>query len=173
MKKVLSMAVLLGAMSASAESYLYWMVGDTGNFSYDNAQVRVLNNGTATDKYLSLYYADGTAVDGNKVSDEYAAAAQEAELGLYAALGDLLGENYSYIIELRNADGGFVAQAGALSYSDALNNIVYSGIGVPASGTGWDPSSGGGSPYNVPEPTSGMMVLLGMAALALRRRRRA
>jgi len=166
------MAVLLGAMSASAESYLYWMVGDTGNFAYDNAQVRVLKNGVATDNYLSLYYADGTAVEGNKVSDDYAKAAWEAELGLYAALGNLLGENYSYIIELRNDNGAFVAQTGALSYSDALNNIVDSGMGIPTGGTGWDPSSGGGG-YNVPEPTSGMMVLLGMAALALRRRRRA
>lgn len=171
MKKVLSAVVLLGAMCASAESYLYWMVGDTGNFAYDNAQVRVLDNGTATDNYLSLYYADGTAVVGNKVSQEYAAAAQEAELGLYAALGNLLGPNYSYIIELRDAQGGFVAQTGALSYSDALNNIVESGIAVPAGGTGWDPGSGGGSPYNIPEPTSGIMLLLGVAALALRRRR--
>jgi len=168
MKRVLSIAVLLGAMSASAESYLYWMVGNTGEFSYDNAQVRVLNNGEATDNYLSLYYADGTAVGGTKVSDDYAKAAQDAELGLYAKLGNLLGEDYSYIIELRNDDGAFVAQTKTpLSYSLALNNIVDSGLGIPSSGTGWNPTT-----YNVPEPTSGMMMLLGVAALALRRRRR-
>jgi len=170
MKKVLSIAVLLGAMSASAESYLYWMVGDTGNFSYDNAQVRVFNDGEPID-YLSLYYADGTAVGDTKVSAKYAETAQKAELGLYAKLGSLLGEDYYYIIELRNDDGAFVAQSGELSYSAALNNIVDSGLGIPSGGTGWDPTSGGGT-YNVPEPTSGIMMLLGVAALALRRRRR-
>jgi len=169
MKKVLLMAVALGAMFASADSYLYWMIGDTSSYGSANyAKVRAFN-GETDEGYLALYYSDGTAVttptDKGGVYVSEAKGDQDVGLGMYAALGNLLGNTYSYIIELYNDKDVFLAQSSEIAYS--AQYVVDSGMGVPGGGAAT------GTAYAIPEPTSGIMVLLGMATLALRRRRRA
>ena len=171
MKKAMMMGVVLagvlGAFSVSAadESFLYWMVDTdaTTDFTYNKVQVRAftgedVDSGSA----LTLYY--GNAIE----AGTYVSAEDVAEgLPFYAALATSYGGAYSYVIELFN-DSVKVGQSDPLAYTTAaaqeyIVQMTSAGT-LPAMAT-WSPSS-----YTaVPEPSSAMLVILGCAALALRR----
>ena len=86
----------------------------------------------------------------------------------------LSGSQNAYVVILKDAENMFI--------SDVVNNtidemsITIYGFQEEHTGDIWalnDASAGYSAPgwYNVPEPTSGLLMLLGMAGLALRRRR--
>ena len=82
------------------------------------------------------------------------------------------GNSYNFYMVIEDGDKSFtsspvVVVAQATSTANILFGNMQSATQNPANWT----SSGGGEP--VPEPTSGLLLLLGMAGLALRRRRRA
>ena len=78
----------------------------------------------------------------------------------------------SFYIELYDADGGWVGKTTAVSYND-LKNAGAIGDSFNPSFTGVNAALGGaGTTYtDVPEPTSGLLMLIGLGALALRRKR--
>ena len=78
---------------------------------------------------------------------------------------------YAFVIELGNLDGSAwstLAVSETVTYADlAANSHIDNVSGYnPNPITPWEAQS-----YVVPEPTSGMLVLVGAALLALRRRR--
>ena len=162
MKKAVVVAALLGAMVASAEdSYLYWMVGNLAP-EYDVAKVRDSTTGT----YLNLYdeylnaFSPATQVSATDVLD-----ASEHGENLYASLANLSASDLakaSFIVELFN-DGNFVGQSEAIPYSSTY--VYYGGSSTPPA-TAWAASG-----FAVPEPNSGVLLLIGCAVLGLRRRR--
>jgi len=160
MKRLLSVLLVFGATVAAAEdSYLYWMVG--GNASdYAYTTVKVQDN--TTGEYLNIY--NGSGVDkGEAISGDTVRNYESLGRGLYASLGS--NPTYaSYVIELWN-DSGFLAQSEAISYSEALANYIVhnNSMTLPLA---WVPQS-----FAIPEPNSAMLLLLGCAALGLRRRR--
>lgn len=151
---------LVGAVSADT---LYWQIdtssaGDRG-YSGDAA-------------YAALYV---TTVEGK---GDTAAATTTRLDGYYdlsegttftTELGDYGGSQYSFFVELLNASGDSWTQ-----YTSTYDNLVSSGyvstspLSVPTQAL-----SGGMNGAAVPEPTSGVLLLIGGAMLALRRRRRA
>ncbi len=159
MKKALLLVGLLGATTAFAEdSYLYWMVGDPTPASYTVARVR----DTATDRYLTVY--DDTGSIGEDVSkaiiDSYKTYAPGE--GLYASLASASSSPASsFIVELWSGDT-FVAQSLPQQY---LSQYITPG-GIAPAATVWAASS-----FAIPEPNSAMLMLVGMAALGLRRRK--
>ena len=159
MKKALCVVALLGAMVASAEdSYLYWMVGSgAGDYSY----ARIRDDGG---NYLSIYdsgfdseYADAgdKSISKTNVDD-----LRKYNEGLYAALAS--SSVSSFVVELYNAENKFVSQS-VLPYS--AGSIYTGGIGAPAA------SMASFSSFAIPEPSSGLLMLIGCAMLGLRRRR--
>ena len=174
MKRVLSVLAMFWVASASAEdSWLYWMLGDTTGYTVAASgsapgtftTVKVRGNPTSgtEDDYLSLYYSSGVggakSMSATTVSDIYADG-----IGLYALLAS--DKTYSsFVIELWN-DSSFVAQsetldmsvASAQGYIERANSLT---LAVP-----WV-----GASYAVPEPNSAMLLLIGCAALGLRRRK--
>ena len=168
MKRILSVLLILGAVSAAAEdSYLYWMLGDTTPYtSSDYTKIRV-----KTDQgYLSLYAPDATSDSGLTHSDvgsddkgDFITPAQANYGALYAHLAS--GTSYStFVIELWN--DSFVAQSETLSYSDAVANYYIATGNSLHLPTAWAATT-----FAIPEPNSAMLLLLGCAALGLRRRR--
>ena len=84
--------------------------------------------------------------------------------------GDISG--LSFFIELYDTAGNWAGTTDAKSYQQLVDSGAISG-GLNPSFTGVNSALGGsGSSYSpVPEPTSGLLMLIGLGALALRRRR--
>ncbi len=104
---------------------------------------------------LSDIYSDGTAVTGIQLGD----------------LGDYGDSSYSFYIELGNYANNVFTGTDRSEYK-SYNQLLDSGyisLGAPniTPTIGWS----GGTYKAVPEPTSGLLLVIGGALLALRRRR--
>lgn len=165
LKKILCAVALgactLGAGSAKAEYYVKWAVSAEGEFSgYGGAMVHVTGGGY--EGYLTLPGSDLA---------QYASSDAFAD-GKYAQ-GQLnvdSGSDYMFQIELYDASGDSILARSALtSMAD-----VKDALGNPAISTPMNPQTGvwAVSTFSaVPEPTSGLLLLLGVAGLALKRKR--
>lgn len=173
MKKLIALCAVALSLGAFADdSYLYWMVGEelswtvedgqTAPTEYNTVRIGVI---TASDQwqrgYLTMYTSDGQSASSADISSGWASSG-------YAALGGYASEGYSYYIELLN-DNEFVGRStDYLSYSAAKDLLTSLSDQInPASA--WSVTSFTTAP--VPEPTSGMLLLFGLAGLALRRKR--
>ena len=163
MKRLLSVLLVFGATVAAAEdSYLYWMVGDAADgLTYDTVKVQV-NSGTGAGTYLNIYTENGGGLSQSvpkTTVDNY----ESLGSGFYAFLGS--DPTYgSFVIELWN-DSTFVAQSEDLPLSTALANYIVTNNSMTLP-QAWVPQS-----FAIPEPNSAMLLLIGCAALGLRRRR--
>lgn len=170
MKKLIALCAVALSMGAFADSYLYWMVSDSATWdvasapSYDTARVGVVDSTGATVGYLNIYNWGETTGAGS------AQIISGIDNEFYANLGTYADSGYSYYIELLN-DPTVVGKSTQISYSDATNYILASitQTEIPSSATAWAPNFTATSA--VPEPTSGMLLLFGLAGLALRRKR--
>jgi len=164
MKRLFSVLAIFWATAAVAEdSWLYWMLGDTSGQTYNKVTVRGFADGDSTGDQLLLYYDSATPLStGDYVDGSNLNAMKSFGVGLYAKLAT--SPTYSsFIIELWN-DSSFVAQSETLSAAMAAAHIE-TGNSL-AQMAAWAPVS-----YAIPEPNSAMLLLVGCAALALRRRR--
>ena len=194
MKKFFERAFLVASMlvaslsceAADGGEVLWWMIGDNYSsiegtttdgttMTADELKVtdaRVRYEGTDGSKgYLKLY---GLDEGGNVYSlDGVAGVGLPAEY--FADLSGLSGTSYSFVLELGNWDNGnwvhTSMESQAASYESLVANkhISQWHETTPTYGTPWNPTTG----YTVvPEPSSGLMLLVGGAFLMLRRRRR-
>ena len=157
MKRILVGLLLMAGVAAHAEysSYFYWQVDDSvADFSY--AQLR-LSGGSQYFTIGDTAYTKVGAAEGDLGRTTLAVA---ANLGSYAS------SEYSFLVEVFGEDDGLLAFSDTFSYDDIAGSFVYSDMGSTLSGTAY-----GVSVSNVPEPTSGVLLLLGLAALGLRRKR--
>lgn len=154
MKKILiGVTVALFALCSQA-SYLYWQV--------DQSQ---LNAAGIEGNYANLYVTTGnTSTDGIWL--------QKAEIGQQASfdVSNYLKGTFSFYVEIVNysVDSGAVAtgiSSEPISYAQLSSSIVGTALDVPMT-TPWH-----GGTVVAPEPTSGLLMLLGVAALGLKRRK--
>lgn len=181
MKKVLfGLCVAFAAASVQA-SYLMWQVDSTQDTSlstvstyasqlgldYSGLAARVVAvDGEGNKTYLKS--ADGTATAGfvdNLVS-------QRTNVDLSDLTGSL--NAYSYYVEIvKAADHSFVVGVNSLpsSYDDLNGCIAETLEDIPSVTSSWH-GGGSGGYKAAPEPTSAMLMLLGVAGLALKRKQK-
>ena len=163
MKKLLTVLFVSVAMAAAADdSYLYWMVGENASgYTYDTVKVHAFDS----DTFLAIHDSSGLVATGDDgISATTAKSYEDYNGGLFAYLG--ADPSYSsFVIELWN-DGKFVAQSEALDMSTAIANYITHNNSIAALASAWAPTS-----FAIPEPNSALLMLLGCAALGLRRRR--
>ena len=162
LKQLLCAAAIAFAGVANADA-LYWQI-DTANAGAGGysgseaayAQLVPVQNGTAYD------YSSGRLTLGD---DAFVAAGDGPFL---TDLGSYGSSSYSFFVEIYNNSGDVVHTGYAVNYNDLLSSgyISTSGVLTPTA-----LASGGFNGASVPEPTSGMLLLMGGALLALRRRR--
>ena len=164
MKNVFKVAAVafaaLVAVTAKADA-LYWQVDEgstTESFQY--AILNVTDGTTAT--RLAGASAEGTA------PNQYVSL-QNTDISSYASSG------YSFFVELANYNNGsweVVTSGTPVSYDNLVSGgyvaaTFQQGLAISQSG-GYNLGAGAAA---VPEPTSGLLLLIGGAMLALRRRR--
>lgn len=148
----------LALMGSASASTLFWQVNKdgAGSLGWD---------GTGDPKYAVLKATTGTFAEGVGIAgyDLSEGTAWATDLRTY---GD---SRYSFFVELINASGSLVyTQKAATSYDNLLSSgyVSASALDRPTGAV-----SGGFNGASVPEPTSGVLLLIGGAMLALRRRR--
>jgi len=173
MKRFLAaVSVVLIAVSAQA-SYLWWEVnsnapgtdmsavsewiGDGAN-PWTEAQVWAVSDTDASDK---LMVGSASAANQNNPIVSWGGKINLSDLDGYK-------DGYSYYIELVNSTTVVGYSATKTAYADLSGSITETLTDVPSVSV-WH----GGSSYKAaPEPTSAMLMLLGVAGLALRRKQR-
>ena len=148
------------AFADNGYQYLYWYVDESMNyntFPFAYAALVEGNSGATIDYRVANSYLESGELG---LVAGYAPGSPAADLGEYAN-----ASSYFYV-ELFDANNLGLAVSTSLSYSK-----LYSAGYLGTSGTGtqaehaWVVSA-----FMIPEPTSGMLFLLGIAALSLRRK---
>ena len=186
MKKlmILAMAACAAMLTTTAEeNFLYWMVdvSDKTDYSFSYATIKATGSDGKTSDYLSFYGSGASESSGTKFAStaylDYignngsgASTGTTTGGGAFTGIGGY-GLGSTFLVELwadsttEGSDPTRVAW-GNLAYS-LLKDSVSSGL-----------NQSGASLYTVtasqvvPEPTSGLLALLGFAALALRRKQK-
>ena len=171
-KLILAACVGCGVFSAQADSYLYWMVGDDKgsgitldnvtltDMDYNGARVAYWVDGGGSG-YLNLY---GVGESGMvKLETPIGATSASDPSAYYASLGSLGNASHFYIElvmgETRVGRSDIIDYAGALAMAstDFAPAQLWTQLAFTAA--------------PAPEPSSGLLLLLGVAGLALRRRK--
>ena len=166
--KKLTIAVLgiLGAFALKADdSYLYWTISDNaaaeiGAESLAGYTAKIWS--TQDSSYLNLYSVPDSSMS------VFAVDAIGAQLaGVAASIGN--SPSGSFFVELWN-DGGLQGRSDTYTYQTLAQ---YIGTTKFTSNLPKDAFALVGGFKAVPEPSSGLMLLMGLSALALRRKKRA
>ena len=157
MKKiVLGVAAMVCGIALAEESYLYWQINQQGaekpiEFAY--AQVKATKDGG--DIYVGEAMGvtgGGTAISAGPIDSAFDAATYGEDSG------------YSFVVELMNSEFDVIGESETFGYA-AIARYIWSPMGQKGE-SAWTVTT-----FNaVPEPTSGLLLLLGVAGLALRRK---
>ena len=172
MKKLLFILTVGIAVVANAD-YIYWMVdtpasvndfsGTPSEVTWGNAIISMQDSGDVT---VSGYTPGGS---GYLDSLTYAQAQDFNAIDAYTYAS--IGSDYSgkyFLIELFSSDGSWLGSTSASASSVAQYIFGDNSMApMPAAAFG----QGGTATYNVPEPTSGLLFLVGGMLLGLKRRR--
>lgn len=158
MKKIIAVLLAVSSMTAMAETlnYLYWMVGDDSGYggTWNTAAIRK----SGTDSYLTLVEGDAPYELGEEAT--YA----QATYGVYAK-GVALGSDY--LVDLF-WDGTKVAYSSVFTAVAGSDSVTSNPMAPAVSAVSVDNFTATGA---VPEPTSGLLSLFGLALLAIRRKK--
>lgn len=169
MKKFVFAAICAFVGVAAHADAMYWQLSGTTiqgvtDSQWSMAQIEVYEDGTPTGTYL--HYRDDPNVD----------VMTKSESGAWFDVTGMGGSDpvYSFVLELVNDKLEVQAASNPVSYSTLaskgkiVSDSTFNSI-MPLNYSDYNMGSLAGT-VDVPEPTSGLLMLLGASLLALRRR---
>ena len=171
MKRLLMIASAVLMSHVANAAYLYWQVDDSDVISYNQYAPDGYTLGAGA--YAMLKSSNGTTI-GNTYDADGAVVDNKASINqsYYTDIGN--GAAFSYYVELYNSDNYLIAKSLAIARGDSdwtdaySENLRTSDLSNIPTISVWH----AGGFTAVPEPTSGLMLLLGAAMLGLRRKNR-
>lgn len=181
-----SIALVMGLLLSlhATAGYLFWQVGGTTTENNDGTYTTSFGSSDSiTYSYASIASSGseepspnppttaGTALN-NQVAGltgEYTKIDGEVAM-LSTTVAAVVGSDYTtkyFFIELFDANNTLVGTSTAVRGSELSQFYSTAGFNAQWSGAKWD----GGTYTAVPEPTSGLMLLIGAAMLGLRRKK--
>ena len=178
--KLIAAVCAVALASAVSAQVLYWQVNsnvsisgaDTGT-TWNYAALYAVKDGASTQLDSHMFNSGGTTTQSNYVGTDYMG-------GKYPAYADFGSENYagySFFIELVNKVDGdststitSIARSGRVSYGE-LGTALAASVEFDAQWSSINALGSGLTFTALPEPTSGLMLLVGAAMLGLRRKR--
>lgn len=162
MKKLLMGLVLVGtfaAVSAKGDSYIYWMASNDNDaisqYGADSASLIAKSGDNVYDIGFATVSGESPATESRVISDMLPAQ----------VVAD--PANWTFYVELWKDDWN-LGTSGEYSWAQLKGmDAIYQSTLTGGLGT----AQFANFTYNVPEPTSGLLVLLGMCGLALKRKR--
>jgi hypothetical protein len=191
----LAATILTTGVASAEDDVLYWMIDDSATVTKTDgtevgvseflsnpvegsafaARIRVTGESITEDTFLDLYVPGyGIDVGSGECGVEFSTVGgywgSGVPTGNQSPLGSFSAAEYSFIIELGNIDSSdnwtTVATSAATAYSD-LADYIYQAFDLsPSPAAVWTPTT-----FNVPEPSGGLLTMMGLALLALRRKR--
>ena len=166
MKKLITIIALLASAYMANAACVDWKI--TGTSTDNGAAVYIILGSTAATTFADVNAVKTAAVGGEKQGT----IAKKS--GKYQALGTLNNENfttaknsYYYVLVSSDETSFYISPVQTVNSANIYNEGETAGDTFTATLTS-SYSNFSGSP--VPEPTSGMMLILGVAALALKRK---
>ena len=171
MNKIITVGLAVAIGFVAQADVLYWMVSD--------AIAETATSGGTSD-FAALYVKD--SADPSSLSPNPYKLSVKTEGDVYSQYNDLGNgfeysgiQNYSadtFVFYVEILSGDYAGKRSSeLSYSQLADYILKGGNSLPVSTLDPIGFGGGTSTYNVPEPTSGLLSLIGGMLLGLRRRR--
>lgn len=152
-----AVAIASFAMAEGEASYLYWMA-ETGLSEVSYAKVGVYN-GAERIGYLTVA-SNGT---GGEPTQNFVPTFDSVFLDRVAVIGStLLNESYNFQLELYGIDNQVKWLSSQIAQKDAAIGSSWTVGANPTVFTG----------FHVPEPTGGLLAMLGFGLLALRRKQK-
>ena len=173
MKKSIIAGIAIAVSLFAQADVLYWMVSDT---------IAASATSGGTSDFAALYVRDSndpSSLSSNpyqlSVKTEGDVYNQYQNLGIgfeYAGIQAYNNGSFSFYVEILSGEYRG-KQTEAMSYAQLANYIIGGGSSQQSSAFDAVGFGGGTTSYNVPEPTSGLLFLVGGMLLGLRRRRQA
>ena len=171
MKKLIIAGIAIAISLFAQADLLYWMVSDTIAESAKSG---------GTSDFAALYVRDNSdpsSLSSNpyqlSVKTENDVYNQYNNIGIGFEYGGIQAYNkdsFSFYVEILSGEYQG-KQTEAMSYAQLANYIIGGGSGQQSSAFAPLGFGGGTTSYNVPEPTSGLLFLIGGMLLGLKRRR--
>ena len=157
MKKLILLSLVCGSAMLASADILYWMVDkptyqeDSRSFTFAYASLLASNDGGKNFSEIETVVAESPTSTGAQAS----------------SLGNYVGDAWSFYVELLNDQGEDMAQIKNIgTYASLVNGNYLKNSQMQTAMSTLPVGS-----FNVPEPTSGLLMLLGVGLLGLKRKK--